>query len=252
MIALPVAASVDAAGENREIAKRRAAERKVFTDAEIVDGFFKITFGAELDFAGKANRIRKFDRPVRVFVASEARPDRRRQVARIVADIDARVRHLDIAIAASRDAANMVVTLVRNRDLASAIRRLHGSERAEKILRSLDPQCLAGFDKDAAFRIVRADAILVADAGEFVFRDCAYEEILQALGPINDVDSIPWTMFNDKVNLGFFGVHDQYILNLLYDPRIRAGMTGDEVRALLPQVLPDVRAWVARVNRLPR
>jgi hypothetical protein len=57
-------------------------------------------------------------------------------------------------------------------------------------------------------------------------------------------------MFNDKVSMGFFDVYDQYILNLLYDPRIRPGMTIDEVRAVLPAVLPDVRVWVRKVNGL--
>jgi hypothetical protein len=51
--------------------------------------------------------------------------------------------------------------------------------------------------------------------------------------------------------MGFFDVYDQYILNLLYHPRIKAGMTVDEVKAVLPQVLPEVRAWVMKVNNLP-
>ena len=74
---------------------------------------------------------------------------------------------------------------------------------------------------------------------------------MQSLGPINDTNSVPWTMFNDKVSMGFFDVFDQYILNLLYDPRIKAGMTVDDVKAVLPEVLADVRAWVKQVNDLP-
>ena len=58
-------------------------------------------------------------------------------------------------------------------------------------------------------------------------------------------------MFNDKVHLGFFGVYDQYILNILYHPRIRPGMTRDEVKAALPGVLPEVRAFVGKINDLP-
>jgi hypothetical protein len=84
-----------------------------------------------------------------------------------------------------------------------------------------------------------------------VFYDCLYEELLQALGPINDTNAVPWTMFNDNVQMGFFGVYDQYILNVLYDPRIEPGMGVDEVLAVLPQVLPAVRAWVGRINGLP-
>jgi hypothetical protein len=99
---------------------------------------------------------------------------------------------------------------------------------------------------------MHSDVLIVADVGDFIFYDCAYEELLQALGPINDTNSVPWTMFNDNVQIGFFDVYDQYILNILYDPRIRPGMKAEEVRAVLPQVMPAVRAWVARVNNLER
>ena len=144
----------------------------------------------------------------------------------------------------------MLVTLVRDRDLERTIRAFYGRDRARQIQSSLEPQCLSGFQKDDQYRIVRADVILVVDAGEFVFYDCVYEELLQALGPINDDSSVPWTMFNDNVQMGFFGLYDQYLLNILYDPRIRPGMTREEVRALLPQVLPSARAFVARANAL--
>jgi hypothetical protein len=50
--------------------------------------------------------------------------------------------------------------------------------------------------------------------------------------------------------MGFFDVYDQYILNILYHPRVRPGMSRDQVRALLPQIMPEVRAWVAKVNGL--
>ncbi len=90
--------------------------------------------------------------------------------------------------------------------------------------------------------------ILPIDAGEFTFYDCAYEELLQALGAINDDRSVPWTMFNDDVQMGFFDVYDQYLLNILYDPRVRPGMTKDQVNGLLPDVLPTVRAWVTGAN----
>jgi hypothetical protein len=252
LIAAALAALVGSAdlarGENPQIAKLRAAEQKIFTDAQIVDGFFKTAFGAELAVAGRVDRIRRYDRPVRVFAESRAKPDRRRQVADAVGDIAARIEHLDIAMTDDRRAANVAVTLVRNRDFAATIRAFYGRERARRIQRSLEPQCLSGFAKDDQYRIVHSDVILVVDAGDFIFYDCVYEELLQALGPINDDASVPWTMFNDDVQKGFFDVYDQYLLNILYDPRVRPGMTRDDVRAVLPQVLPSVRAFVARVN----
>jgi hypothetical protein len=55
-------------------------------------------------------------------------------------------------------------------------------------------------------------------------------------------------MFNDDVQMGFFDVYDQYLLNILYDPRIIAGMTRDEVNAILPDVLSSTREWVHDIN----
>jgi Protein of unknown function (DUF2927) len=242
--------SVSAIAEIPAVAARQRAERKTFTDAEIVDGFLKTAFGAEYHLAGRVDRIRKYDVPVRVF-ADGNRADRKGQLAKVVADIAQHVQHLDIAMAEKSEDANVNVRLVRDRDLYRTITTYYGKERAREIKSSLDPQCLSGFRKNERFEIEHSDVILTIDSGDFVFLDCAYEELLQSLGPINDTSSVPWTMFNDKVSMGFFDVYDQYILNLLYDPRIKAGMTVGEVKAVLPQVLPDVRAWVRKVNDLP-
>jgi DUF2927 family protein len=239
-----------ASGEIPAVASRQRAEKKVFTDSEITEGFFKTAFGAEYHLAGRVDRIRKYDTPVRVF-ADGNRADRKAQLAKVVADIGQRIQHIDIAMADSNEAANVMVKLVRDRDLYRTITTFYGSERAREIKSSLDPQCLSGFRKNDKYEIEHSDVILTVDSGDFVFLDCAYEELLQSLGPINDTSSVPWTMFNDNVSMGFFDVYDQYILNLLYDPRIKAGMTVAEVKALLPEILPDVRAWVRKVNDLP-
>ena len=177
--------------------------------------------------------------------------ERKSQLAKVVADIGQRVQYLDIAMADSSESANIVVKLVRDRDLNRTIAAFYGNERAREIKSSLDPQCLSGFRKNDNYEIEHSDVILTVDNGDFTFLDCAYEELLQSLGPINDTTSVPWTMFNDNVSMGFFDVYDQYILNVLYDPRIKAGMSVAEVKGLLPEVLADVRVWVRKVNNLP-
>jgi hypothetical protein len=237
--------------EDPDISSRRASERTDFTDDEIKDGFFKIAFNAELQLGAPAQRVRKFDEPVRIFLDSKGTPDRRPEIAAVIDDIRAHVKHLDVAVTNDRQAANFVVRLVAAHDFDRTIRSLYGSDRAKRIQQSLNPQCLSGIGKDDRYRIRRAEVILPVDAGDFTFYDCAYEELLQALGAINDDSSVPWTMFNDDVQMGFFDVYDQYLLNILYDPRVRPGMTKDEVNALLPDVMPTARAWVGDIN-LPR
>jgi Protein of unknown function (DUF2927) len=249
-IAVSVVAPGPASAEVQEIAARQRAEKKFFSDAKIIEGFLKTAFGAEYHLAGRIDRIRKYVVPVRVF-ADGGSKRRRAQLAKIVADIGARVEHLDIAMAGKRGDANVVVKPVRDHDLNPTIASYYGSARAREIEASLDPQCLSGFRKNASYAIEHSDIILTTDNGDFVFLDCACEELLQSLGPINDTISVPWTMLNDQVSMGFFDVFDQYILNLLYGPHIKAGMTIEEVKAVLPEALTEVRAWVKKVNNLP-
>jgi hypothetical protein len=243
-------AIANSVAELATIQQKQRTEKKSFTDAQIIEGFLKTTFGAEFQLAGRVDRIRKYVKPVRVFTDNKGRPDRTKQLADIVADIGKHIRHIDIAMVDDRATANVVVTLVRERNFSRALATMYGGDRAKEIKRSLDPQCLSGFTKNDRFEIEHSEVILTVDSGDFLFLDCAYEELLQALGPINDTSTVPWTMFNDDVQMGYFDVYDQLLLNALYDPRIKAGMTIDEAREVLPEILVSVREWVKQTNGL--
>lgn len=234
------------------VAQKQRAEKKSFTDAQLVEGFLKTSFGAEFQLAGRVDRIRKYVKPVRVFIEGSQRADRRKQLADVVADIGHHIAHLDIAMADDRDSANIVVTMVRERNFQKTLASMYGDERASEIKKSLDPECLSGFTKNERFEIEHSEVILSVDSSDFTFLDCAYEELLQSLGPINDTSSVPWTMFNDQVQMGYFDVFDQYLLNILYDPRVKVGMTIDETKAVLPEVLVTARAYVRQLNGLTR
>jgi hypothetical protein len=247
-LAVAVFANSPARAEDPEISRRRVSARSDFTDEEIKNGLFKIAFGAELQFGAAAERVRKFDEPIKMIVFGQTSPNRRAAIAAIIADIRLRVNHLDIALTKDRREANFFIQLVAGRDLNRTIRALYGTAKAKQIQRSLSPQCLSGIAKDEHYRIRKAEVILPADAAEFDFYDCAYEEILQGLGAINDDGTVPWTMFNDNVQMGFFDTYDQYLLNILYDKRICPGMTKQEVNALMPDILPTARAWVSGID----
>jgi hypothetical protein len=239
--------------DDDNIRLKRNSEQTTFSDAEIADGFFKIAFGAELRIAGDDSRVRKFDGPVRVYFDNQSQANRRADIAAVISDIRTFVDHLDIALTTDRKAANVVVSLLENHDaLLRTMRARYGHKRADEIERRLTPRCLSGFAEDTAHRITRAEVLLTADGDDFSFLDCAYEELLQALGPINDDRSVPWTMFNDDIHMGFFDVYDQYILNILYDPRVRPGMTRQQIKTQLTDILPTVRHWISEVNSARR
>ena len=90
--------------------------------------------------------------------------------------------------------------------------------------------------------IASTDVVIVSDEGEFLFRRCLIEEVLQGLGPLNDSPDLGDSVFNDSSHHADFTAHDRLILNMLYDPRIQAGMTFEETEALLPFLLPEIRS----------
>jgi hypothetical protein len=142
-IALASAGAPALAAENSAIASRQRAEKKSFTDAEIIDGFFKTAFGAE--FIWPAGSIASANTTGRCGCSPRRQPSgsqgaagegrRRHRPARPAS------RHRD---GRNRDDANVVVTLVRDRDLFRTIQRFYGSERAREIApRSIRNACPA-------------------------------------------------------------------------------------------------------------
>src|SRR5258705_11039823 len=59
---------------DKEVSARRAAQSKTFTDSQIIEGFFKITFGPEFHTAGRIDPSRKFDPPIPNEVDTRALP----------------------------------------------------------------------------------------------------------------------------------------------------------------------------------
>ena len=82
-------------------------------------------------------------------------------------------------------------------------------------------------------------SFVIVDKGEDVFLDCAYHELLHAFGLSNHDQHNAWTTLNQNRMVGYLTVYDRSLLTLLYDPRIKPGMTAREVRAALPRIIAD-------------
>ncbi|MFC3615043.1 DUF2927 domain-containing protein [Lutimaribacter marinistellae] len=95
------------------------------------------------------------------------------------------------------------------------------------------------------------------DATPQEVRDCLHEELAQAIGPLNDLYSLPESVFNDDNMHTVLTGYDMLILRATYAPELRSGMT----RAQVARVLPDLLARLnpagngigrQRVSRTPR
>jgi hypothetical protein len=214
------------------------ASAKDDPDAAVLNGFMKTVFGVEYHASTPAaNRVKKYTRPVRVYIDNRSRIDRRGAAAAFVDSLRTKIGGLDISRVSSPKAANFFLHIVDNADYGSFARDLTRASGASSGI----GQCMARLVVGWGTAISRTDAVVVSDLGEGLFRRCLIEETLQGLGPANDDAGLGESVFNDYSAITRFTKFDQTIVNMLYHPRIRAGMTPDQVRPLLPGVLADVK-----------
>lgn len=205
-------------------------------DAAILDGFSRVVFGAE--FRGVFSDdtyLKRFAAPVRFRVENRAAIDRTAAVRGFVRQIGRSVAGLEAGMAGRDEPANFVVHVV---DRAAYQRT--GREIYRNPFMRVPGNCIVRAVYGRA-GISHADAILVSDEGEPLFRRCLVEEILQGLGPLNDDADAPQSVFNDTSRLTTFGPYDRLILNMLYDARLQPGMSMAAAKPLLPKVLADTK-----------
>lgn len=71
-------------------------------------------------------------------------------------------------------------------------------------------------------------------------RACLTEEFAQVFGLINDDPVARPSIFNDDQEFIELTRHDEYLLRMLYDPRLRAGMTEAEARPVVRRIAQDI------------
>lgn len=71
-------------------------------------------------------------------------------------------------------------------------------------------------------------------------RACLTEEFTQVFGLINDDPLARPSIFNDDQEFIELTRHDEYLLRVLYDPRLTAGMTATEARPLVREIVRDL------------
>lgn len=207
------------------------------SDKDIAKGFYNTVFGAEhTTQLWQTKIVKKYMQPVHFYVDNRAQADRSADVLAFLDSLPMMIKGLNIAIVDDPAKANFRIFIVDREQYATVAR----SEVYRQPNVAVPGRCLARVVSGRT-GIKRSDAIIVADEGEFLFRRCLTEEILQGLGPVNDSSMLPQSVFNDTSKHSSFTRHDRYILNVLYDPRIRPGMSEGEVGSVLPSVIKDMR-----------
>ena len=199
--------------------------------------------------------LRRWERQVRVGVVigpsvpPEAAARDRANVAAFTARL-ARLTGVDMAVSDGPDV-NFLVMILSSEEQALAAettaRAFPNFEPA--VLRALattplDTFCTAyAFAEPARPASYAAVMVLIrAEHPALTRQSCIHEEMAQAMGLPNDYDGARPSVFNDSLEFAFLTEHDEILLRMLYDPRLRTGMTPAEARPLLPAVARDAMA----------
>ncbi|CAH6781832.1 conserved exported hypothetical protein [Vibrio chagasii] len=99
--------------------------------------------------------------------------------------------------------------------------------------------CTAGYRTNSQGEIVYAGIVIPVDQarsrGKLVA--CIVEEITQVLGLPNDSDKAYPSIFNDHTPEDLLSPLDVVLLQLLYEPELKAGMTKSEVKPTVRKIL---------------
>ncbi|MEM6677068.1 MAG: DUF2927 domain-containing protein [Pseudomonadota bacterium] len=89
--------------------------------------------------------------------------------------------------------------------------------------------------------IVFGMIMMGSEVGGLLRRSCIHEEITQALGLGNDHPEVRPSIFNDDEEFALLTAHDEWLLRLLYDPRLRPGMTEAEAMPIVRRIVAELR-----------
>ena len=77
-----------------------------------------------------------------------------------------------------------------------------------------------------------AVAVIRAENPDLLRLSCIHEELAQGLGLANDSPAARPSIFNDDDEFALLTRHDELLLKMLYDPRLRAGMSAAQAAPL--------------------
>ncbi len=232
-----------------------------FTKAELARDFMRIALFDEFETISEdwqvnetPSNLRRYDQPVRVRIVNGAStPESDAQFnATAVAQYTrrlARITGLDMKVANDGERANMVVFFLSREEQPRAARQLGRYVTApprdvENAFGNspVDLLCAAFSLSDARTPdSYRASVILIKSEHSIAQRNaCVQEEMAQALGLTNDSRAARPSIFNDNEEFAALTRHDELLLRILYDFRLKSGMSPAAVRPLLAAIIEDI------------
>lgn len=219
-----------------------------FTADMLARNFEQIVFYNEyandLSGLGRQSPLRRWEGPVRldlVFGEAITRAQRMRDTE-TVRGYAARLEAVSGHPVSMLGTPNFLVVIADEDDRAAALdvaaSRLSGIDPS-----SLDPLRVLPRDTycavaayatgSAPYTYTRAVALIRTENPGLLRLSCFHEELAQGLGLANDSPEARPSIFNDDDEFALLTRHDELLLRMLYDPRLRPGMTAEEARPIV-------------------
>jgi len=212
-------------------------------EADLRRGFFRLAFGSDMQtFNEAAPRLHKFDRPVGVFISADPPDNPAAKVYRwAINDFIRQMPELQARIIDETAAPDILVRLVPPKKFKETLVASLGEALARPFIRLTNPRCTTRLRIRDDGVIMRADIFIPAsrDLGDIL--DCAYHESLHAFGLMNHANDLRWTSLNQNKRSSSLSVYDRTLLQILYDPRLKAGMTTDDVEKLWSRIVKEAK-----------
>ncbi|WP_347266301.1 DUF2927 domain-containing protein, partial [Paracoccus sp. (in: a-proteobacteria)] len=197
--------------------------------------------------------LRRWQQPVRIqieFGDSVAPAERARDRAEVAA-FAARLQRASGHPVSLTGSGGNVTLLVLNEDerrtigprLAALVPGIPPADIAA--LRELAPQnycTVFAYSDNRTPGYARAVVLIRAELPPRLRRSCLHEELAQGMGLANDSPRARPSIFNDDEEFAYLTRHDELLLRMLYDPRLRPGMTEAEARPIVEQIARELLA----------
>jgi len=220
------------------IARPASRAEDALSNAQVVANLMEIVFGSE--FVGEdSESVRKWTTPLRVAIYARE-PERYRALVETVLRQLRELTGLDIRLVDRSAPAQNAYVLMLGRDQFYAYAQSHlNPGKNPRTNTYLD--CFGVFAAGHDGVITELTAVIPEFVDDATKHACVVEEVTQALGLPNDSFTVKPSIFNDDDQYQDLTWQDELFLRVLYDPRVRPGMTRAAFEPLAKRIVDELR-----------
>ncbi len=226
----------------------------IFTNADLARNFDRIAFFTEADpgtatttkGASTPAPLNRWEEPIRYTLMGEAvTPDDEVAIAALMKRVTA-LTGLPAELDTTDPNFLISITTPQERDAGSEVLGRYNTDlQATFEAWRRNPYWICGAwlgAKRETPNTLSVAFIFIGDEVSGISRlSCIEEEIVQSLGLRNDDPTVRPSIFNDDDEFALLTNHDEYLLRILYDRRLRPGIGSDEARPIVRRIVEEIR-----------